>query len=726
MNDNISRREFLKVFGLGSVVSAALAPNAPLLRNIGRRLYNRMAALPLTSGSTSFATTCGECPAGCGLLAQIEDGRLLQIHGNPDHPVNLGDSCTRAQASLEGLYSPLRLNGPLHQAPRNSGNFTTIDWEAADGVVKDALQNSRPGEIAFLMGLFPDHLFDMVQMIANSTALAGKPVSALRYGTLGEFESRVTLMDAAQKLFGVSKIPYFDVQHAGVIFSFGSNFLETWISPVSYTRQYGGRCAEHPGQCSYLVQFEPRRSQTAAVADEWVPVKPGTEAFVAAALARLVNELTPGVTSQATSEIEVAQAAHESGVSVTDLYRLAHLFAHAPRKLAIPGGIALGSTNGLAAAEAILSLNTLADNLGREGGLFFTPDFLVNPDLVHRPSSFAEINSLVERMKNGHIKALFVHGANPAYDLPAKLGFADALQRVPLVISFASFPDETASLADYILPDHMPMESWGYQKVITGSDRLTVSGLQPVVEPVRDTRATADVLLTAVQAIGGDLAAALPFQNEVDFLQKCTASLIGQDGFYNGDDMFIFWSRWQKYGGWWTNNPGLSSPRGSMAYQNLDGIQSAYYAGDIQEYPFHLLIFPYSSQVENQCSTSPRLQKIPEVEINALGGIWVEINPLTARTLGVVNDDIVKIASFAGEIAAIVREDPAILPNVVAVPFRQEYFSPGYYAGRRNCNPLNLLELNQNNSGNLAFMGTRVKVTPADHPSLANDVPGTA
>jgi anaerobic selenocysteine-containing dehydrogenase len=726
MTGYISRREFLKIFGLGSLVSAALAHNDPLLRYVGSQLYGRTPALPLTSGSTSFATTCGACSAGCGLLAQIIEGRLLRIQGNPDHPVNQGDTCTRAQASLEGLYSPYRLKGPLYQSPRGSGNLTAMDWEAAVGVVKESLQNSQPGGIAFLMGLFPDHLFDLIQMMANSAGRAGKAVSALRYATLAEFEGRVTLMDAAQKLFGVSKIPYFDVQHAEVIFSFGANFFETWISPVSYTRQYGEILRQRPGQRGYLVQFEPRRSQTAAAADEWVPVKPGTEVFVAAALARLVNELKYGASTQAASDLEVAEAVSESGVSEADLHRLARIFADAPRKLAIPGGIALGSANGLSAAEAILSLNILAENLGQDGGLFFTPDFLLNPALVHRPSSFAEINALVERMKSGQIKVLFIHGANPVYDLPAKLGFADALQSVPLVISFASFLDETAALADYVLPDHTPMESWGYQKVITGGDRLVVSGLQPVVEPVCDTRATADVLLSAVQALGGDLAAALPFQNEVDFLQKCTPSLIDQGGFYDEDDMFTFWSRWQQYGGWWKENARLSRPEGSKVFKSSPGIQPAHYAGDIQEYPLHLLIFPYSNPGESVGASSLMLKKAPEPETSTNGLIWVEINPLTARALGVRKDDIVKVTSPAGEIEAIVREDPAIIPDVVAVPLWQRYATPGYFAERRDSNPLNLLEINLNNSGNLAFMGTRVNVTPVDRPFLGGNISGTA
>ena len=566
MGKNLSRREFLKVIGFGGAISAISKGSGPLARLVNIQLSSESPEFSLTGQSAFSATTCGECSAGCGLLVRTVEGRAQKVEGNPDHPINQGKTCARGQATLDGLYNPHRIRGPLKQGGRGSGHFDAIGWDTAISVVKEALQNTDPGGVAFLMGLFPDHLHDLAQMMANAAWTTTQSMSVLRYGTLGGFEGRVTLMDAAQKLFGVSKVPYFDMQHAAVTLSFGADFPETWFSPVAHPRQYHLMRQGYPGQRGYLVQFEPRRSQTAAMADEWIPLKPGTEALVAMALANLVAVLEQGASPHRFSGISLADVAGESGVAEADLRRLARIFIAAPRKLAIPGGVALGSTNGLAAAEAILALNILANNLGREGGLFFTPDFLINSELVHRPSTMAEMNALVERMKSGQIKVLFVHGANPLYELPAQMGFSDALERVPRVISFSSFPDETSSQADYVLPDHTPLESWGYQKAITGGDRLVISGLQPVVAPLYDTRATVDVLLAAVKAVGGDLAAALPFQDELDFLQKSLAALIPRDGFYEAAALPAFWSRWQQYGGWWDKKAGLSIPQGSGGY----------------------------------------------------------------------------------------------------------------------------------------------------------------
>jgi anaerobic selenocysteine-containing dehydrogenase len=722
MSESISRREFLKIIGLGTAISAGFAPGGPLIDSVSQDLFSQVLENPPNGKKTSFATTCGACSAGCGLIVHTKDGQVDLLEGNPQHPLNRGKTCARRQASLDALHAAHRMNGPVHQSRRGSGNFETMNWEAAIRVVKAALQLGEPGGTAFLMGLFPDHLFDLVQMLANTAGTAVQGMRLLRYGVLGEFEGRVTLMDAAQRLFGASKLPYFDIQHAAVTFSFGANFTESWMSPVAYTRLYELMRQQPSGGHGYLVQFEPRRSQTAAAADEWIPIRPGTEAIVAMALARLVGALNHDDSLERFNGIGIAEAAQASGIPEADLHRLARIFANAPRKLAIPGGSALGSAHGLAAAEAILALNILANNLGQAGGLFFTPDFPVNPGLVNRPSTLAEISALVEQMRSGQINVLFVHNANPAFDLPAEMGFVEALARVPLVISFASFPDETALLADYVLPDHTPLESWGYQKVAAGGDRLVVSGLQPVIAPLYDTRATVDVLLAAVQSIGGDLAAALPFQDEVDFLQKSIVSLIGLGGFYPGTDWRSFWLGWRQYGGWWDEAAGLCKPEVSKAFKGLTVNELTHNAGDILEYPFHLLIFPYFNLDRGHLAGSSGSLATPDPQAKDVWQIWAEINPLTAKTLGVRKGDVVKISSSVGEIEAFVYETSAILPDVIAVPLWQGRSFLDDFAERQVSNPLKLLELIQNNSGNLAFMGTRVKVMPL-HGSIWNKIP---
>lgn len=708
MNDAISRREFLKIAGVGTGIAAVLTGCGPASRYVKRQPYADMPEYTVTGQSTYFATTCGECSAGCGLIVRTMEGRAHKVEGKPLHPVAHGGTCTRGQATLQGLYNPDRIQQPGKQTSRGSGEFAPIDWDTAVGVVKDALQKNTPGGIAFMLGLFPDHLSDLVQMI--SAGLGG--INITRFGTLGEYEARLTLMQAAQNLLGVSKIPSFDLENAEMTFSFGANFVETWLSPVAYAYGYGMMRQGHQGQRGYLVQFEPRMSQTAANADEWHPIKPGSEALLAQGLGRLVAELKTGSAPAAFAQVNISEVAEQSGVSERDLQRLAGLFANSPRPLAIPGGIPLGYTNGLAAAESILALNLLTDNFGKEGSLFFIPDKPIYPDMPGGPSSMAEINHLIETMNNGQIKVLFVHGVNPLYDYPKVLGFAQALQKVPLVISFASFPDETALHADYVLPDPTPLESWGYQNVVTACDRTTVSGSQPVVVPLLSTRATADVLLAAIQSIGGKLAAEIPFTDEVDFLQKSVASLIDKGGFYTAPTPEAFWLLWQQYGGWWKDQPDRLTPQAKADLSLPANAGTSQFSGDPPEYPLYCLLFPSPNLGDGSAANRPVVQEAPDPMTTVMWNSWVEINPLTASELGVKSDDVVKISSPSGEVEAVIYEFPGILPGVVAIPLGQGHTAFGRYAQGRGINPQDLLARLQNEAGNLAFMATRVKLTP--------------
>jgi len=305
-----------------------------------------------------------------------------------------------------------------------------------------------------------------------------------------------------------------------------------------------------------------------------------------------------------------------------------------------------------------------------------------------------------------------VHGVNPIYDVPMVFGFAQALQKVPLVISFASFPDETAMQADYVLPDPTPLESWGYQNVVTASARTTVSGLQPVVVPLYNTRATADVLLAAVQLIGGKLAAEVPYTDEVDYLQQSVTALIEKGGFYTAPTPGAFWLLWQQYGGWWKAQPDGITPQANLTLSLPPNASMTQFSGDPPEYPLYCLLYPSPNLGDGSAANRPVLQESPDPMTTVMWNSWVEINPLTAQQLGVKSDDVVKISSPAGEVEAVVYEFPGILPGMIAIPLGQGHTAFGRYAQARGINPQDLLARLQNEAGNLAFMAMRIKITP--------------
>ena len=103
MSNKLSRRDFLKVAGISAATVAVLTGCGPASRYVTRTPYTKMPEYTYNGLSTSFATTCRECPAGCGIVVRTMQGRALKVEGNKKHPVNLGKTCSRGQASLQGL-----------------------------------------------------------------------------------------------------------------------------------------------------------------------------------------------------------------------------------------------------------------------------------------------------------------------------------------------------------------------------------------------------------------------------------------------------------------------------------------------------------------------------------------------------------------------------------------------------------------------------------------------
>jgi anaerobic selenocysteine-containing dehydrogenase len=642
-------------------------------------------------------------------------GRALKVEGNPSHPVNLGKTCARGQTTLEGLYNPNRVRGPI-QHTRGEALYDgvqnmapNLSWDEAIQVVAEALKDSAG--VAFLMGTTSDHILDVTSDLANA---AGAP-APIRFGVGSMFDGQATLSKAAEDLLGQAALPFFDIGNADLVLSFGANFLETWISPVAFNLAYSKLRRGDPKKRGYFVQFESRLSSTAAKADQWIPIRPGTEGLVALAIGRLVAEARGGALPQVFESVDLKAVTAESEVSREKLEDVVQHIVQSTNPIAIVGGAALGLSNGLQVAKAVLALNALSDNFGKPGGVFFSP-LSPNTDAYHRPASLQEMAALVEQMKSGAIKTLFVHGVNPVFELPKALGFAEALANVETVISFSTFPDETAVASDYIFPDRHALESWGYQRVATGTTQSVLSGLQPVVagvyereEPtiLYDERSTADVLIAASKLAGDALAQALPFNDEVEYIRSKLTALIGQtDGSFTAPEINSFSAYFQQHGGWWKTTPGLTAPAADGALDQVTEVGPAEFAGE-GEFFFKPFVSPTLGEAG---ANKPWLQELADPMTTVMWNTWIEINRETARELGIDDDDIVRVVSESGAVEAPVYKYPGIRPDTIAMPFGQGHTAYGVYAQGRGVNPADLLGVHFNEAGDLAFAGMKVKI----------------
>jgi anaerobic selenocysteine-containing dehydrogenase len=456
---------------------------------------------------------------------------------------------------------------------------------------------------------------------------------------------------------------------------------------------------------------------TAAVADEWLPIVPGTEGLVAQGLGEIIvkrnlrnAQASPYAGLFAAGGTDYVAAV--SGIPAPKLEQLAETFASYERPVAIPGGSVGGSTNALSAMTAVMALNALVGRAeGDNSALMLTPPPPDPAFVTATPASFKDVQSLLDKMRSGAIEVLFIYG-NPLYELPAAAGFGEALGRVPFVVSFASVVDETAIEADMVLPDNSYLENWGYQVVTPPADRPVISGQQPIVSQLYDTQATTDVFLALAEALGGAVKQALPWNNTVDFMKAVTGTLTGKPASYSTSNPDEVWANFRQLGGWWPPTAEPDLPKSAPSLPASLEIPSAQSDGDPQEYPYVLVPYPSVSLSDGRGANQPWLQETPDPMVTGSWATWVEVSPELASKLGVKNDDLINVVSPESQIPAIVYIYPAIRPDVVAVPLGQGHSSYGRYAADQGANVLGILATLTDDGGNWAMGATRVRLEP--------------
>lgn len=715
MSNELSRRNFFKI-AASTIASTSFA--SQYQKDIVEP-YVEPPEEVLPGQDAWYSSTCGQCPAGCGIIVRSVNGRAKKIEGNPLHPLNRGKLCARGQAGLQVLYNPDRLKNAMRQVGgRGSRSFEPVYWTEALSILKEKITSlGEPSRMAFLGGLMSDSLYQL----ASSFLAALKAPPPVIFDLHCTLEGRVAASKLAETHFGTSDLPIYDIAGANVILSFGANLFETWMSPVAQNVSFGTMRQGSLGRRGILVQFEPRLSSTGASADEWIPVRPGAEGFVALAIGRIIVEERLGHVGSHRQygilyqDVDIREAAVASEVPIETLHRLARAFADADRAVAIPGGYLSGQTNGFSSMQAVQALNLLVAQIGRVGGVFLSHQSPA-PAMRSKPkvNSFEELLELIERMKAGMVDLLMVHGTNPMYELPEAAGISEALARVPYIVSFSSFVDETAVKSDLVLPDHTYLESWGYQVPDPGADRPVVSGQQPVVRPLYDTRATGDLLLELAAQIGGSVSEVLPWSNVSAFLQDITSQLHGSSlGAFDARTSSGFWALWRQYGGWWSEKEIYKEPEITEQTSSPLAVQSPEFDADPAEFPYHLYPYPSTLLSDGRGANLPWLQETPDPMTTVQWGMWVELHPETARKLDVEDDDLVLVESPHGKVEVSVVIYPGIRPDTVAIPIGQGHIDNGRYARvAAGKNPISLVgPIVDSATGALAWGATRVKLS---------------
>ena len=284
---SVTRRGF---FGWTGAVAAAAA-GCQGIRAIGDlQAATYEAEIPPQGIEGWVASVCQQCPGGCGIQVRtimgIEDGvkRAVKIEGNPNHPISRGTICPKGVAGIQALYDPDRIRGPLKRSgPRGSGRWEPIGWDEALATAAERLRDLRArGEAHSLVAIAGNVRGLMPALLERFLEAYGSP----NYVTTAHgCETSRQLMRLTQ---GLDEPIAYDLERTSYVLTFGAGLLEAGNSPVRQVRAFANLRQGTPGRRARIVHVDPRLSVSAAKADEWVPIRPGTDGALALGIAHVI------------------------------------------------------------------------------------------------------------------------------------------------------------------------------------------------------------------------------------------------------------------------------------------------------------------------------------------------------------------------------------------------------------------------------------------------------
>jgi len=659
MKSGYSRREFLKVVGAGSGLAAT---------GCGKDLPEKLIPYvvqpdEVVPGVASwYSGSCGECAAGCGVVVRVRDGRATKSEGNPNHPVNKGSLCALGQSSIQAHYDPDRVRQPLVRDL--AGSFKATPWKDAVEKVGAALKGAASGkEVVLLTAPLSGSIRPLI-------AEFGKKFSSFSHIQY-ELLSKDVNDEAAAKVFGNGVTTHFDFSKADVILSVGADYLETWLSPVEFSRQWSeGRkpaAAENgKAKMSYTVHIEPRLSPTAGVQDKWIMNRPGSEAYLLSVILKLVLDKKVGQLPQGTatklrtdlSAVSLEKVEENTGVTALAITSLVERLLESEKSLVVAGGAACGGEFAVECAELANYINAALGNIGRS--------VLLRDTAKDQKPAYIALKELGEAVLAGSKKlgVLLVSDTNPVFTLPPEHPFRKALSKAELIVAISSQLDETASFSQVVLPLSTNFESWTDSQPAPGVYNLN----QPAMSPLYETQSLGDTLLSLGLKIDFAIEGVKSFE---EFIKKEWKARTGEQGFAERFDSYI------EKGGDFSKSKISDSKAASFRTEISLNFQKI--AAPVSE-GAKLLAFPTTLSNDGRSANRAWMHEVPYPMTTSVWGSWIEIHPDTAKKYGIGQKDVVKVETPNGVVEAPAYYSKYIHPELVATPFGLGHEAYGRYA----------------------------------------------
>jgi thiosulfate reductase/polysulfide reductase chain A len=502
MPSSIARRKFIQIAGAGAAAATQIGcgrkPSA-----LGKRL--------------EVPTTCELCPNKCSVIAVVEDGLIRKLNPNPENPKSRGMLCARGNAGLLQVYDPNRLKQPLIRAgARGEGKWRTASWDEAfdytAGKLAAIKQKYGPeGVLWSSTEAFAEIFFKNLGLAFGSPNIVRHPTLCLASVNL-----------AYSMTYGT--VPSFDLLNANYVILTGANRFESFITPDTMDL-----IDSTMNRKTRLICLDPRFTVTASKADEWHPVKPGTDlAFLLAMLHVIITEgrqdkefvdtYCQGFEQLAAHVAPYTPewAEKETEIPAGNIIRIAREFADAaPRAVVYAGRRSSWYRNDFQMRRAQAILNAIVGNWDRQGGMvpntkIALGEYLFLPWDDPKAPRVDEMNTafplaaqgdgaylkLRENVLAGRpypVKGWMILKQDPLNALPDQARTLRMLDQMDFVAAIDIQMSDTTWYADVVFPESTYLERTDPVEVLSGIWPVVVLR-QPAVPPVHDTKPCLEIV----------------------------------------------------------------------------------------------------------------------------------------------------------------------------------------------------------------------------------------
>lgn len=494
----LARRQFMKLMGASIALSSAACVRRPVQKIIP---YNKRPSEVVIGIPNYYASGFFDGREGFAVTVKTREGRPLHLQGNPDFPGNGNGLGVRGSSQILSLYDPDRVRTPTinsqnvkevtvdgaKQVVRKRGKKLSIprDWDSLD---KKAVEQMKKGGVAILTGDMPSpSMEDVFKSFARSAN-----AKVYHWSAINQSDIRA----ASEASFGRGAVPKYRYDRARMIVSVDGDFLGTHLNPTESNRLFHMSRNPEKGM-SRLVSFQSVPSLTSFNADDNYNIKASQQLPL---VLGMIHELAfvqkrvsapssvSSVTQAYASIYEKVGLSHEDFADIVKA-----LWENAGSSLVVAGGLQAKTKDAVSLQIAVNYLNELLSNNGQT--------IYWNQGLKTSQGTDKELMQLLADIEAGKVKTLIVNDVNPVYYLPKTSGFAEALNKVEMVISTNNWMDETTVMADLVAPAGHAMENWNDFEFEAG---LTVIG-QPTIQPIHNTRSLGDSFMKWAKDLGSPI-----------------------------------------------------------------------------------------------------------------------------------------------------------------------------------------------------------------------------